>query len=95
MHMRTVTLAEASRSFDALLDAVESGESVVITRGGKRVALIRPACFGNGAAVRALLAAEVDEDFAADVAVARAAVKLEEQAERTDPLPDWEAAATS
>lgn len=40
--MRTVTATEASRNFKKLLDAVESGESVAITRGGETIAEIRP-----------------------------------------------------
>jgi prevent-host-death family protein len=53
--MRTVTATEASRAFAALLDEVEHGETVVVTRGGKRIATIGPASAGNGAAVRTLL----------------------------------------
>ncbi len=75
--MRTVTATEASRSFAALLDEVERGETVVITRGGKRIASIGPASVGNGAEVMALLSCDVDEDFADDIAAARGAVTLE------------------
>ncbi len=75
--MRTVTATEASRSFAALLDEVERGETVVVTRGGKRIASIGPASVGNGADVLALLGHDVDEDFAANVAAARDAVVLE------------------
>ena len=75
--MRTVTATEASRSFAALLDEVERGGTVVVTRGGKRVASIGPASYGNGAEVMALLSHDLDGDFAADIAVARGAVTLE------------------
>ncbi len=75
--MRTVTATEASRSFAALLDEVERGETVVVTRGGKRIASIGPASVGNGADVLALLGHDVDEDFAANVAAATDAVVLE------------------
>lgn len=76
--MRTVTATEASRSFAALLDEVESGETVVVTRGGRRIAAIGPVLTGNGAAVVALLAeGPPDEDFAAHVAAARDAVTSE------------------
>lgn len=78
MLVRTVTATEASRSFAALLDQVERGETVVVTRGGKRIASIGPASSGNGAEVLALLAHDVDEDFAADVAAARDAVTSED-----------------
>ena len=77
MSMRTVTATEASRSFTALLDEVERGETVVVTRGGKRVASVGPASVGNGAEVVALLSHDVDEEFAADIAAARGAVTLE------------------
>jgi prevent-host-death family protein len=63
--MRTVTATEASRAFAALLDEVEHGETVVVTRGGKRIATIGPAGAGNGAAVRGLLLGAVpDRSFA-------------------------------
>lgn len=76
--MRTVTATEASRSFAALLDEVESGETVVVTRGGRRIASIGPATAGNGADVLALLSdSPPDNDFAADLAAARSAVTLE------------------
>jgi len=76
--MRTVTATEASRSFAALLDEAERGQTVVVTRGGRRIASIGPATASNGAEVLALLASDaVDEDFAADVLAARDAVDLE------------------
>lgn len=49
----------------------------MVTRGEKRVASIGPASAGNGAEVMALLAGDVDKDFAADVAAARGAVTLQ------------------
>ena len=76
--MRTVTATEASRSFAALLDEAERGQTVVVTRGGRRIASIGPAATSNGAEVVALLASNaVDEDFAADVLAATDAVALE------------------
>lgn len=76
--MRTMTATEASRSFAALLDEVEHGGTVVVTRAGRRIATIGPATAGNGRAVVELLAsATIDEDFAADVAAARDAVVAE------------------
>jgi prevent-host-death family protein len=63
--MRTVTATEASRAFASLLDEVEHGETVVVTRGGKRIATIGPASAGNGAAIRGLLlGATPDRSFA-------------------------------
>lgn len=76
--MRTVTATEASRSFAALLDEAEHGQTIVVTRGGRRIASIGPATASNGAEVVVLLASNlVDEDFAADVLAARDAVALE------------------
>lgn len=69
--MKTLTATEASRAFSRVLDEVEHGETIVVTRGGERIAEIRPASRGNGAAVLALLAAaEVDQEWARDVALA-------------------------
>lgn len=54
------------------------GQTVVVTRGGRRIATIGPATAGNGGEVVALLhRAVVDDDFAADVLAAREAVRLE------------------
>ncbi|UWE07610.1 type II toxin-antitoxin system Phd/YefM family antitoxin [Actinacidiphila bryophytorum] len=71
--MRLMSAAEASRDLGALLDAVERGETIVITRAGRHVALIGPAPTGNGAALNAVLAAyRPDEDLARDVHATRA-----------------------
>lgn len=76
--VRTVTATEASRSFAALLDAAERGQTVVVTRGGRRIAAIGPASASNGAEFVALLTSEAaDDDFAADVLAARDAIALE------------------
>ncbi|MGO2112832.1 MAG: type II toxin-antitoxin system Phd/YefM family antitoxin [Pseudoclavibacter sp.] len=40
--MRTYTATAASRGFSELLDAVEHGDSITITRGGHPVAELRP-----------------------------------------------------
>lgn len=70
--MRTMTATEVSRNFASALDRAEHGETIVITRGGRRLATLAPATAGNGAALKNFLAANpVDEDFAADVASAR------------------------
>ena len=76
--VRTVTATEASRSFAALLDEVEQGQTVIVTRGGRRIATIGPTTNGNGADVRALLqSSQLDEGFAADVSAARESVDSE------------------
>lgn len=76
--MRTVTATEASRSFAAILDDAERGLTVVVTRGGRRVATIGPADASNGTDVLAMLKANApDDDFAADVRAARDVAVLE------------------
>lgn len=76
--MKTMSATEASRSFASLLDEAERGGTIVVTRGGRRIATIGPATAGNGVAVAELLASgAIDEDFAADVLAAREAVVSE------------------
>lgn len=83
--MRTVTATEASRSFAALLDEVEGGETIVVTRGGRRIASVSPASAGNGAEVLALLASGLpDEELADDVRAARTAVATRRTVLTTD-----------
>ena len=64
-----MTATEASRNFSDLLDAVEAGETVVVTRGGRRVAEISPAPRHTGRDLRRALAgiAPPDDDFAKDI----------------------------
>jgi prevent-host-death family protein len=70
--MKEISASEAARRFSAVLDGAEHGETVVITRGGRRVALIVPAPRANGRAVAEVLARwrgrlGADEEFAANV----------------------------
>jgi prevent-host-death family protein len=53
--MRLMSATEASRNFAAVLDAAERGETIVITRGGRRIAVLGPAPKATGAAVKDLL----------------------------------------
>lgn len=53
--MRTMTATEASRNFSDLLDAIERGETVTITRGHHVVAEMRPARGRTGADLRTAL----------------------------------------
>lgn len=78
--MKELTATEASRSFSAVLDEAERGETFVVTRGGEAVASIGPAPQANRASVLAFLEAHrarvavddpADEDFAQAVADAR------------------------
>lgn len=74
--MRTITATEASRRFSDLLDAIEAGERVTITRGNQPVAEIGPAVRRRGRDLRAALSdvAAPGEDFAADIAAALGAL---------------------
>ena len=53
--MKVITATEASRRFAAVLDEAEHGETIVVTRGGRRVAIIGPAPATPGAAVKQML----------------------------------------
>jgi prevent-host-death family protein len=70
--MRTITATEASRRFSDLLDAIERGETVTITRGNRPIAEIAPARRRTGADLRAALSgiAPPDDRFEADIAEA-------------------------
>ncbi|MFT3875344.1 MAG: type II toxin-antitoxin system prevent-host-death family antitoxin [Propioniciclava sp.] len=67
--MRTITATEASRRFSDLLDAIEAGEELVVTRGGRPIAEIRPAKRRTGKDLRAALelVTPPDDRFADDV----------------------------
>ena len=70
--MRTITATDASRGFSELLDAVENGETILVTRGNRTIAQITPAPAATGRALRAALAAlpPLDHDLEADIAAA-------------------------
>ncbi|MEV7965867.1 type II toxin-antitoxin system prevent-host-death family antitoxin [Sphaerisporangium sp. NPDC088356] len=75
--MKVMTATEASRSFAAVLDEAERGETIMVTRGGKRIAVIGPAPTAPGRMVKAFLARSagtLDADFEADVVAARESV---------------------
>lgn len=65
-----MTATEASRRFSDLLDAIERGETITITRGNHAVAEIRPARRRTGADLRAALAdiPAPDDRFVDDIA---------------------------
>ncbi|WEV78751.1 type II toxin-antitoxin system Phd/YefM family antitoxin [Janibacter cremeus] len=80
--MREMTASEASRGFSAVLDLVEHGETVVVTRGGRRLATIAPATLANGAELRSVFERwhghpAVDDRFVEHVESARDGVALE------------------
>lgn len=63
-----MTATEASRGFSDLLDAVERGETIKITRGGETVAEIRRARHCTGRDLDAALGpSRLDEDFAREI----------------------------
>jgi prevent-host-death family protein len=84
--VREVTASEASRNFSAVLDSVESGETIVVTRAGRRIASIAPAPAATGVALNAVLtrwhgAAALDDDFAESIGTAHAAASSEDDSD--------------
>ncbi|MDQ2708087.1 MAG: type II toxin-antitoxin system Phd/YefM family antitoxin [Actinomycetota bacterium] len=74
--MREMTATEVARNFSAVLDSVENGDTVVITRGGQRLATLVPTPRANGAALIEVLRRwrddpALDETWAANAAEAR------------------------
>jgi antitoxin (DNA-binding transcriptional repressor) of toxin-antitoxin stability system len=53
--VKTLTATEASRGFSGLLDAVERGETIAVTRGGRAIAEIHPAPRKTGRDLRLAL----------------------------------------
>ncbi|WP_430623725.1 type II toxin-antitoxin system Phd/YefM family antitoxin [Mycolicibacterium sphagni] len=81
-----MTASEASRNFSALLDSVEQGETVVVTRGGRRIAAITPAPAANGTALNKVIAKwhgseALDDVFTESIAGARAAASTDKDAD--------------
>lgn len=84
--MKTMTATEASRNFSDLLDAIERGETITITRGSQPVAEIGPPHRRTGTDLRAALEGiePPDERFVEDINTALALLTTEE----TDPWAD-------
>ncbi|MEH0423104.1 type II toxin-antitoxin system Phd/YefM family antitoxin [Streptomyces sp. B21-083] len=79
--MKTMTATEASRNFASVLDSAERGETVVITRGGKRLAVLAPAPKATGRAVKDALMRHVgtlDDAFEDDVTATRDLLTLDD-----------------
>lgn len=71
--MKVITATEASRRFAAVLDEAEHGETIVVTRGGRRVAVIGPAPVAAGREVKELLRRHRrDDGWAGDLRSVRA-----------------------
>lgn len=70
--MTTMTAAEASRNFSAVLDRAEHGETITIVRHGRTVATVAPAPQRTGRDLRLALensdVAPFDEDYESDIA---------------------------
>ena len=78
--MRTLSATDASRGFSELLDRVERGETIRITRAGHVVAELRPVAHRTGLALRQALADApgLDDGFEADVAAATALLNADQ-----------------
>ncbi|GAB2861204.1 hypothetical protein GCM10022221_71220 [Actinocorallia aurea] len=75
-----ISATEASRNFALVLDEAERGETIIVTRGGRRIATIGPAPTAPGRMVKAFLSrseGSLDEEFGRDVAAARQSVDEE------------------
>ena len=73
--MKILTATHVSRHFSTVLDEVDHGETVVITRDGRQLAILTPVPTGNGAEVTAVLTElPADEAYWDAVEAARAEV---------------------
>lgn len=80
-HMKVMTASEVSRAFSAVLDEAEHGETIVITRAGRRVATITAASAATWGSLRGALVdwtPPSDPDVEDDMRAARATVTLDE-----------------
>jgi|tagenome__1003787_1003787.scaffolds.fasta_scaffold18004679_2 prevent-host-death family protein len=71
-----MSATEVARRFSAVLDDAENGEAVVITRGGRQVAMLVPAPRANGGALLDVFRrwqglVPIGDSFEADVAEIR------------------------
>lgn len=70
-----MTATQVSRAFSAVLDDIDRGETIVISRDGRQVAILSPVPAANGSATTAALAELPDDDAYWDaVEAARAEV---------------------
>ncbi|MBT0993211.1 type II toxin-antitoxin system prevent-host-death family antitoxin [Cellulomonas sp. DKR-3] len=71
--MRTMTATRVSRGFSEVLDAVQHGDTITITRAGVPVAELRPVPVASGRALSDALDAStvsLDDTFEADITAA-------------------------
>ena len=90
--MKEMSATEVARNFSAVLDSVQNGETIVITRGGRRLATLVPAPRANGAALAEVLRdwqgnPALDDNWAANVAEARRAMNAADELDR-DQWPE-------
>lgn len=81
--MRTISATYASRGFSDLLDAVERGETISITRAGHVIAEIRPATISTGRRLREALERLPPLDHALETDIASATALLSD--DESDP----------
>jgi prevent-host-death family protein len=73
--MKTMTATQVSRHLSAVLDEVDRGETVVITRDGRELAILTPVPAANGDATTVALGELPDDESYWDaVEAARAEV---------------------
>ncbi|HEY4006767.1 MAG TPA: type II toxin-antitoxin system Phd/YefM family antitoxin [Pseudonocardia sp.] len=90
--MKEMSATEVARNFSAVLDSIEDGETVVITRAGSQVAKLVPTPRANGAALAEVLRSwqghpALDEQWAANMAEARKLMNASAELDR-DPWQD-------
>lgn len=79
--MKVMSASEVSRAFSAVLDEAEHGETIVITRAGRRVATMTATSAATWGSLRAMLVdwvPPVDPALEDDMRAARTAVTLDE-----------------
>lgn len=84
--MKTITATEASRNFSNVLDAVERGEEITVTRNGVPLVRLLRAHRNTGGALREALAdlPPLDDGFEAELEETRALLTLPEPAWNDD-----------
>ncbi|HET9142852.1 type II toxin-antitoxin system prevent-host-death family antitoxin, partial [Actinophytocola sp.] len=89
-HMRSMTTTEAAQNFDAVLDEVEHGEVVLVTKDGRPVARIVPERLSVADRLAEVMERyPADPDFGADLErVIRENRELMDDRERKWPWAD-------
>jgi prevent-host-death family protein len=85
--MKEMSATEVARNFSAVLDSVQNGETIVITRGGERLATLVPAPRANGGALAEILRGwrdnpALDDALAANIAEAHREMNAAEELDR-------------